>query len=41
LLDVIEAQRRDYVMDSQRHVHNAIVANDDADHAPVRKIELF
>ncbi|MEO0031705.1 MAG: hypothetical protein RIS94_1463 [Pseudomonadota bacterium] len=41
LLDVLEDQRRDYVMESQRHVHSAVVANENDAHEPVARIELF
>ncbi|WP_225010351.1 methyl-accepting chemotaxis protein [Novosphingobium percolationis] len=41
LLDILEDQRQDYVMESQRHVHSAIVAGDETPHETDRKIELF
>lgn len=41
LLDVLEAQRDLYVMESQRQVHDDVVCEDAAGTAPVERIELF
>ena len=41
LLDIVEDQRKGYVMDSQRHVHSAVLEGDAAIEKDGVKIELF